>query len=153
MQDSGKWHAKKRFERLLLQRIKRLSKLEQAAADLDRAYQEEPTLYTGIGKAFADAIARKNTEGLEILYEYEDKIEQNGVGDPEAMYKMTEAYAALGDKTSALRMFRSSIEAGFFSYPYFVRDPLLNDLRGSPEFPRLMNIARHRHEAFKKKFF
>jgi DNA-binding winged helix-turn-helix (wHTH) protein/TolB-like protein len=130
-----------------------LGKLEQAVADFDRAYQEDPTLYTGIGKAFADAIARKNTEGLEMLHEFEDKIQQRGVGDPEATYKMAQAYTVLGDKTSALRMFRLSIEAGFFSYPYFARDPLLNDLRGSPEFPRLLGIARQRHEAFKKKFF
>lgn len=129
-----------------------LGKLEQALADFDRAYQEDPTLYTGIGKAFSDAIAGKTTEGLQILHEFEEKIQQRGVGDPEASYKMAQAYAVLGDKTSALRMFRSSVETGFFSYPYFVRDPLLNNLRGLPEFSALLALARQRHEAFKKRF-
>ena len=41
-------------------------KLEQAAADFDRAYKDDPTLYTGIGEAFADSIAKKNSDGLQI---------------------------------------------------------------------------------------
>jgi DNA-binding winged helix-turn-helix (wHTH) protein/TolB-like protein len=124
-----------------------------AAADLDRAYQEDPTLYTGIGKAFADAIAGRNAEGLELLRDFEEKIQQRGVGDPEATYKMAQAYAALGDRASALRMFRASIEAGFFAYPYFLRDPLLNTIRGLPDFPHLLEIARQRQESFRREFF
>jgi tetratricopeptide (TPR) repeat protein len=128
-------------------------KVEQAAEDFARAYKDDPTLYTGIGEAFADSIAKRSSDGLQILRELESKIQQRGVGDPEATYKIAQGYAVLGDKASALRTFRSSIETGFFSYPYFVRDPLLNNLRSLPEFPRLMNIARKRHEAFKKEFF
>lgn len=128
-------------------------KLDEAAKDFDRAYQDDSTLYTGIGKAFADSIAKKRSDGVQILQELESEIQQRGVGDPEASYKIAEGYAVLGDKTSGIRMFRSSIEAGFFSYPYFLRDPLLNNLRDLTEFPRLMNVARERHEAFRKKFF
>ncbi len=128
-------------------------KLEQATDDFDRAYEEDPTLYTGIGKAFGDSIAKKSSDGLQILRELEGKMERRGVGDSEATYKIAEGYAVLGDKTSALRMLRSSIEGGFFSYPYFVRDPLLNNLRNLPGFPPLMNAARQRHEAFRKEFF
>jgi len=128
-------------------------KLDQAAADFVRAYEDGPTLYTGIGKAFADAIAQRNSDGLQILRELENKIQQRGVGDPEATYKIAQAYAALGDKASGIRALRSSIESGFFPYPYFVRDPLLDGLRNLPEFPRLLGAARQRHEAFNKKFF
>jgi hypothetical protein len=48
---------------------------------------------------------------------------------------------------------RHSIDGGFFCYPYFVRDPLLQSLRGEPEFRVLMNQASHRHEQFKATFF
>ena len=129
-------------------------KPQLAVADLERAYQEEPTLYTGIGKAFSDAIAARNADGLELLRDFEEKIQQRGVGDPEATYKMAQAYAALGDRPSALRMFRASIEAG--SSPtliYFLRDPLLNTIRGLSEFPHLLEIARQRHESFRREFF
>lgn len=128
-------------------------KMERAAEDFVRAYKEEPTLYTRIGKAFADSIAKNTLEGLAILAGLESEIQQRGVGDAEASYKIAQAYAALGDQTSAIRMLHSSIESGFFSYPYFVRDPLLNTFRSLPEFARLMDAARQRHEAFKKKFF
>ena len=69
------------------------------------------------------------------------------------MYKIAEAYAMLGEKPSAVRALRTSIEGGFFSYPYFVTDPLLEGLRGDDDFQRLLTAARQRHEAFKKRFF
>jgi DNA-binding winged helix-turn-helix (wHTH) protein/TolB-like protein/Tfp pilus assembly protein PilF len=126
---------------------------QSAAKDLDRAYELDPTLYAQIGKALSDSIAGKNVEGLEILRQMEQKIRQRGVGDPEGMYKIAQGYAVLGDKTSAVRVLRSSIENGFFPYPYFITDPLLNGIRREQEFPQLMNSARQRYEAFKRGFF
>jgi hypothetical protein len=35
------------------------------------------------------------------------------VGDPEAAYKIAQADAVLGDKVSALRVFKRSIDSGF----------------------------------------
>jgi hypothetical protein len=46
-----------------------------------------------------------------------------------------------------------SIEGGFFCYPYFVRDPLLDSIRSVPEFQSLLERARERHEAFRRRFF
>lgn len=126
---------------------------EQAAKDLDRAFMLDSTLYTQIGKALSASIAHRDAEGLEILRSLETKIEERGVGDPEAMYKIAQAYTALGDKASALRTLRLSIENGFFCYPYFTTDPLLNGLRNEPEFATLLNMAHQRHEAFKNSFF
>jgi len=48
---------------------------------------------------------------------------------------------------------RHSIENGFFSYPYFATDPLLESLRNQAEFIRLMELALQRHMAFKRQFF
>ena len=126
---------------------------EQAAKDFDRAFMLDSTLYTEIGKALSDSIAHRDAEGLEILRSLETKIEERGVGDPEAMYKIAQAYLAMGDKASALRTLWLSIENGFFCYPYFTTDPLLNRLRNEPEFPALLNIAHQRHQAFKNNFF
>jgi hypothetical protein len=49
---------------------------------------------------------------MEILHNLENKITERGVGDPEAAYKMAEAYTVLGDKVAALRMLRRSVESG-----------------------------------------
>ncbi len=121
--------------------------------DFNRAYLEDPTLYTGIGKAFADAIAHNTPHGLQMLRELQLKMEQRGVGDPEATYKIAQAYAALGDKTAALQAFTTSVESGFFPFPYFVNDPLLKPIRGLPGFPESLNASRQRFQAFQKRFF
>jgi DNA-binding winged helix-turn-helix (wHTH) protein/TolB-like protein len=126
---------------------------DQASKDFDHAYEIDPTLYTGIGKALSDSIHQRKPEGLSLLHELESKIIQRGVSDPEATYKISEAYAVLGDQQSALRMLRMSVESGFFSYPYLSRDPLLKDLHGKYEFDQILNAARQRHEAFKRSFF
>jgi DNA-binding winged helix-turn-helix (wHTH) protein/TolB-like protein len=126
---------------------------DQASRDFDRAYELDPTLYTGIGKALSDSIHQRKAEGLDLLRGLENTIIQRGVGDPEATYKIAQAYAILGDRPSAIRALRMSVESGFFSYPYLAKDPLLKDLHGEPEFDRILNLARQRHEAFKRSFF
>jgi DNA-binding winged helix-turn-helix (wHTH) protein/TolB-like protein/Tfp pilus assembly protein PilF len=126
---------------------------DQASRDFDRAYELDPTLYTGIGKALSDSIHQHRAEGLQLLSGLERTVRERGVGDPEATYKIAEAYAILGDKSSALRVLRVSVESGFFSYPYIDKDPLLNDLHSEPEFARILDVARQRYEAFKNSFF
>ena len=126
---------------------------DQASIYFDRAYDLEPTLYTGIGKALSDSIHQRNGEGRKLLRELERQIRERGVGDPEASYKIAQAYAVLGDKISALRVLRTSVEAGFFSSPYIADDPLLNNLHLEPEFTEILNVARQRHDAFKNSFF
>ena len=126
---------------------------DQASKDFDRAYDLDPTLYTGIGKALSDSIHQHRADGLELLSGLERKIRARGVGDPEASYKIAQAYAVLGDKISAMRVLRTSVETGFFNYPYLSNDPLLSDLRGEPEFAQILNTARQRHDAFRSSFF
>ncbi len=130
-----------------------LRRFDEAARDFDRAYELDPTLYAGIGKALSDSIHQHPQEGLGLLKELEGKIAERGVGDPEGTYKMAQAFAVLGDKTSALRVLRGSVESGFFSYPYIERDPLFGSLHSEPEFDRILNAARKRYEAFKSSFF
>jgi TolB-like protein len=131
-----------------------LNHREQAAHDFDRAYEgDQASLPAAIGKALSDSIQHDNRRGLELLKQTEGKIAERGVTDPEGMYKVAQVYAVLGEKDSALRMLRESIGGGFFCYPYFVRDPLLDNLRHETEFQSLMNQALHRHQEFKHAFF
>ena len=95
----------------------------------------------------------QGTDATGILHALETKINERGVIDPEAMYKLAQAYAVIGDNASALRVLRHSIENGFFPYPYFATDPLLDPLRAESEFPKLMNAANERHKTFKSRFF
>ncbi len=127
---------------------------DQAAIDFDTAYERNPSLLpVDVGKAISYSIRHDNAQGLKLLRQTEDKIEERGVSDPEGIYKVAQAYAVLGDKPAALHMLRHSIGDGFFCYPYFVRDPLLQSLHGEPEFRSLLDQAGSRHEQFKRMFF
>ena len=121
--------------------------------DPPRDVVDRPLSHAQIGKAFSLAVRHQEAQGLEILHSVEDKINQRAVGDAEASYKIAQAYAILGDKLGALRVFKRSIENGFFPYPYFQSDPLLASLRSDTQFQDLMNAARQRHESFAKSFF
>lgn len=127
---------------------------EQAAKYFERAYELDPSMFQAqVGKALTHGLAHDPGKGLEMLRGMEKKIYERGVGDPEAVYKVAQANAELGDKASALRMLRHSVQNGFFPYPYFERDRLLDSLRKEPQFLEIMNAARQRHEEFTKEFF
>ena len=125
----------------------------QATVDFDRAFEEEPSLYTEIGKALSNSMQHREAEGLTILQGLDKKIEERGVGDPEATYKIAEAYSVLGDKSSAVRALRASVDGGFFSYPYLSTDPLLAPLRDVPEFSQILEVSRRRYQEFRSRFF
>jgi hypothetical protein len=129
-------------------------RLQDAATDFNRAFEQDPSLMqAAIGKAFSYAINNDNTAGLALLRQTEEKIEKLGVSDAEGIYKVAQAYAVLGDRASSRRMLRRSVEGGFFCYPYFESDPLLNNLHREPEFAEITAQARERHEKFKARFF
>jgi hypothetical protein len=75
------------------------------------------------------------------------------VGDPEAMYKIAQAYVVLGDNGSGLRALKRSIDNGFFPAVYIGRDELLSPLHSDGEFNSLLQQATQRQEAFRQKFF
>jgi serine/threonine protein kinase len=131
-----------------------LNNRDQAAREFDRAFEKDPSLLpANVGKALGYSIRRNNAGGLKLLRQTESKIEERGVSDAEGIYKVAQAYAVLGDRASGLHMLRLSIESGFFCYPYFVRDPLLQSLRAAPEFQTLMSQALHRQQQFESAFF
>ncbi len=131
-----------------------LKNWERAAADFELAYRTEPkSLYTQIGQALRLGITKQNAQGLELLRATEQQIAAQKVTDAEAIYKVAQAFAELGDAAAALRILRRSIEGGFFCYPYFMNDPLLSNIRSEAEFSALMQTARQRHEEFKRRFF
>lgn len=125
-----------------------------AALDyFDRAYNlNPPALEAGLSEAFADAIRGNDSSGVTSLLRVERQMEERGVADPEAMYKIAQAFSVLGDKRDGIRAFRLSIQGGFFCYPYFLTDPLIDNLRKEPEFDALLDSARQRHDRFLARF-
>ncbi len=126
----------------------------RAATEFNRAYEtNREMMQTNIGKALALALANDPQQGLIQLRETEKIVTARGVNDAEAIYKIAQGYAVLGDNAAALTVLRRSIEGGFFCAPYFSDDPLLEGLRGEKEFAVVLEIARRRHAEFRRKFF
>jgi eukaryotic-like serine/threonine-protein kinase len=131
-----------------------LGRRDQAADHFDRAYSLDASLMPAqLGKALRESMADQHDSAVNLLRQIEDEMEARGVGDAEFTYKVTQAYAMLGQKPAALHMLRHTIEGGFFCYPCFLSDPLLASIRPDPEFQRLASEARARHEEFKAHFF
>ncbi|MDQ3013387.1 MAG: hypothetical protein M3X11_22105, partial [Acidobacteriota bacterium] len=108
-------------------------------------------LQASVGKALSYSLAKQPRLGLELLAQTEAIVPADGLSDAEGIYKLAQAYAVLGDKAAVLRLLRRSIEGGFFCYPYLITDQLLAGLRGEPEYAVLLESARQRHEAFKRR--
>jgi len=127
---------------------------EQARANFDHAYELDPSLLQAqVGKAISSEISGRTAQGIALLRKAEHRVDERGVRDPEAIYKIAEAYSILGDQESALRMLQRSVENGFFPYQYLVRDPLLRNLSGQQGFEAAIKTARTRQQAFQEKFF
>ena len=125
-----------------------------AQADFDHSFAMDSSLLQAIiGKAISLGIQDDNSAAAAMLQGLEGKINDRGMVDPEAMYKIAQAYTKIGNKKSAILWLRRSIEDGFFSYSYIATDPLLIPIRNESEYPVLIEIARRRHDRFNALFF
>ncbi len=130
-----------------------MGKREQAALDFDKAYEADASLlHARIGKSLAYSLRQNTTAAAEMLKEAELLVAKQGVTDPEAIYKISQGYAVLGDRRAALRVMRRSVDGGFFCYPYLQNDPLFVAYRKDDEFQRILKDALRRHAAFRSKF-
>jgi tetratricopeptide (TPR) repeat protein len=127
--------------------------LPDALKHFDDAYGMDASLLQAqTGEAIALSIRHQDQQGLKLLAATEKKIQESGVSDAEGIYKVAEAYAVLKDNKSALRLFRQSVENGFFPYPYFETDPLMTSLRSSPDFKTIAKFAKDRYENFRRSY-
>ncbi|MCK5572345.1 MAG: hypothetical protein KAJ12_06270, partial [Bacteroidetes bacterium] len=124
---------------------------ERAIEYFDRAVAMEPKGFIGLRHAAIRAFLKgENNEGLAAIHQLEEANPSDS--DSEHWYLIGNAYALLGDKEGCFRGLRKAIEGGFFNYPGLLNDPLLDSVRGDPEFQQLLAMAKGKHEAFKAKF-
>ena len=130
---------------------------QEAVKLFDRAYEMNPGLMQAqVGKALSFSVTGNKVAraaGLALLQQAAQQIESRGVTDAEGVYKVAQAFAVLGDQTTALKLWRRSVAGGFFCYPYFASDPLLANLRDTAEYAEVLALAKQRHEAFGRSFF
>jgi serine/threonine protein kinase len=130
-----------------------LNDFPAAQADFDRAYQlDRNILPAPIGEAISDGLKHHPAEGLKLLHATETRFNQQGVSDPEMLYKLAQGYALLDDPQSALRVLQQSADGGFFCAPYLAKDHLIDSLREYPRFKALQTQIQTRHDQFQQRF-
>lgn len=122
----------------------------QAVEFFDRVISLEPEglmalWVTGI-KAFIEG-------DIQIGLDAAQKFEQANIADAEAWYAFAENYGLLGDIKGCNRALERAINGGYFNYPNMLTDFFLDSVRDDPEFQRILEMAKIKHEAFKEKFF
>jgi serine/threonine protein kinase/tetratricopeptide (TPR) repeat protein len=68
--------------------------------------------------------------------------------DPENRYVFATDLAFCGEKELSLRLLKSAIESNYCIYDALQKDPLLNSLHDSPEYPKLLSEARACRDKF-----
>jgi len=60
-------------------------------------------------------------------------------------YQIACVYAVLGEPGKAMAWLERSVDNGFACWPFFRADPHLENLRGEPEFQRLVADLEHKY--------
>jgi tetratricopeptide (TPR) repeat protein len=125
-------------------------KQKQAVEYFDRVIAMEPdglmALWVTGMKAFIEG-------NIEVGLDAARKFEQANITDVEAWYSFAGNYGLLGDKEGCIRTLQRAVDGGFFNYPVMLTNSFLDSVRDDPEFQRILEMAKAKHEAFKKRFF
>ncbi|NIX56112.1 MAG: protein kinase [candidate division Zixibacteria bacterium] len=123
---------------------------QRATEYFNRVIAMEPEGHYGLktkGKmAFLEGDTKK---GLRFTRKWEQLMPCDG----EDWFNLAENYGLGGNKAGCARALRKAIEVGFFNYPFMLKDSFLDPVRDDPKVQRVLEMAKTKHEAFKKDFF
>jgi len=142
-------------ENLFATGMKAFIYFRQGKYELSKEYcnliiEKEPDQFWGLLAQYYLAAMNENTEEcLRIL-----KIkEENNTTDGEPIYYDAEDYAFINNKEGCIRNLQKAIDHGYFNYPIIKNNPLFKFIKKEPGFQKVLQQAKEKHEAFKKKYF
>src|SRR5262249_44253649 len=96
--------------------------------------------------AFRSALAQRHDDTVEVFNELGD------FADPEGMFYMGRCTARVGEPEMAVLGITNAVDRGFFCYPYLVRDPWLDPIRGDARFIDALRRAEGKWREAKRAF-
>ncbi|MFQ5632058.1 MAG: hypothetical protein ACE5I1_25080, partial [bacterium] len=81
------------------------------------------------------------------------KWEDANLVDGEGWYYVAGLYCRNMEIGKGISVLDKAVEKGYFAYSHMLKCPFLDPARGNPAFDTILEKARLKHEAFKKKFF
>jgi len=128
----------------------KLGRNEKALEIFNQFINKEPDSFWGLASTTYKAIIQGDTlTGLQTL----QKREQFNITDSEPIYYNACDYALLGDKKGCLKALQKAVDRGYFNYPAMLRESNLDSMRDDSEFQKVLEKAKEKHLAFKKRFF
>ncbi|MBL4661828.1 MAG: winged helix-turn-helix domain-containing protein [Alcanivoracaceae bacterium] len=104
----------------------------------------------GLISQFYLAFMDNNTsKALDILA----KIIDTNIEDAENIYYAADFYALLNKKEQCLDLLEKAINSGYFNYPHISQNSSFIFVQSDPQFIQILKKAKHRHDAFRSKFF
>ena len=113
------------------------------------AQESKPGFYLFMGTA-EKALAEGETETARTAL---TQLEKVNLVDGELWFILAGGYGLLGDAGSTARTLEEGVNRGYFNYPWMVSNSFFDRVRSAPEFQRVLEMAKVRHEAFKEQFF
>jgi non-specific serine/threonine protein kinase len=106
----------------------------------------EGNFFSQLGGFYAHALLGDRDAALSSVSE---DLKSAASVDLNYAWLMAQAYALIGETPLALEWLNIAAERGFINFPLLHHlDPFLENVRGEPEFKRLMQSTRERWEAF-----
>ncbi len=128
----------------------RLGNNKRATEYFDRVIDLEPGGLNALWVTGMKAYIEGNIEeGLEATKQFE----AYNIADAEAWFHFAGNFGLLGDKEGCIRTLKRAVDTGYFNYPFMLTDFFLDSARDEPEFQKVLEEAKEKHLAFKKKFF
>ncbi|MEN8203950.1 MAG: tetratricopeptide repeat protein [Bacteroidota bacterium] len=128
----------------------RQGKQKKAIEYFNRSLELDPTGMQGL---WVTGMKASITGDIEAGLEATRRFEEANILDAEAWYHFAGNYGLLGDKAGCIRCLQKAVDRGFFNYPFMQTDPFLDAVREDAEFQQILQEAKEKHEAFRKKIF
>jgi len=123
---------------------------KQSIESWNKLLAQEPTgWFSFIGKAMK-AVIKGEAETAKMAL---SELEQANPADSELWSIVAEAYGLLGDAGSSARALEEGVIRGYFNYPFMVSNSFFDRVRSAPEFQRVLEMAKVRHNNFREQFF
>jgi serine/threonine protein kinase len=138
-----------RVPSLFLHTVARVLSGEASAAreTTDEMMQmDRHSVFTLMGQVLVRHLEGQETEPLLVW------LREIDTGNCEVHCWLAQVHAFAGDDAGAVDRLRRAVASGYFNAPYMASDPLLEPARANVEIQAIIDIARRRHEQFKREF-
>jgi serine/threonine protein kinase/tetratricopeptide (TPR) repeat protein len=121
-------------------------KVEEAISIVDKAVAATPNnVMAKFGLLLKYGLLKERDKALQVMTpEFQETCKR----DYEWSYSVASSLSLLGAKSEALDWLENSLNRGYINYPWFERDPFLDNIRGEERFKKLMERVKYEWEHF-----